>query len=55
MTSSMSSPRMPAQAMARRDAVMASSMPGTWEMRLSFMPVREVIHSSSVGRKVARS
>jgi hypothetical protein len=51
----MSSPRMPAQAIARRAAVIASSMPGTWEMRLSFMPVRVLIHSSSVGRNVARS
>ena len=25
------------------NAVMASSMPGTWEMRLSFIPVRDAI------------
>ena len=45
----------PAQASARTAATWDISRPDTCEMRRSFMPVRETIHSSSVGRNVARS
>ena len=45
----------PAHAIARRAATVASSAAGAWEMRRSFMPVRLVIHASSVARNVARS
>ena len=45
----------PAQASARAAATWASPVVGTCEMRRSRIPVREVIHSSSVSMKVARS
>ena len=45
----------PAQASARAAATWASAVTGTWEMRRSRMPVRDVTHSSSVSMKVARS
>ena len=45
----------PAQASARAAATCASSMPETCETRRSWMPVRDVIHSSSVSMNDARS
>ena len=45
----------PAQARARRDATVESSIAETCEIRRSCIPVREVIHSSEVSRKVERS
>ena len=52
---SMSLPSSPAHASARLDAMIAISMPLMWLTRRSFMPVRDVIHSSLVSRKVERS
>jgi hypothetical protein len=54
-TRSSASAEIPAQASARAPATTASSPSGTCETRRSFIPVRVVIHSSSVSRKVARS
>ena len=54
-TRSMSAAWSPAQASARAAATCESTVIGTWEMRRSLMPVRLVIHSSLVSRKVARS
>jgi hypothetical protein len=45
----------PAQASARAAAKVESSTAVTCEIRRSFIPVREVIHSSEVSRKVDRS
>src|SRR5512146_203821 len=55
MISSSSEGSSPAQASARCDATVAISIAETCETRRSFMPVRVVIHSSDVSRKVDRS
>ena len=52
---STSSAVLPAAASACAQATWANSLTLTCEMRRSFIPVRVVIHSSSVSRKVARS